>query len=110
MMDSQLKFLSQETRVFRCDACYQDTLLALDEFGRNFQDLFGCLASAENDFRKSFSQRAMCVHFCKPKVHDRRGLEGAQDFVAAHTAGSKLLEQLDCFSRRHPGKMRQKLK
>jgi hypothetical protein len=52
----------------------------------------------------------MCVHFSKPQVHDRRGLKGMQDLIAADAACSKLLEQLDCFSRRHPGKMGQKSK
>src|SRR6266436_9812971 len=52
----------------------------------------------------------MGVDFGKAEVHNGRGLEGLEDLVAADPAGSKFLEQLDCFSRRHAGKMRQKSK
>ena len=110
VMDGRFKFFSQETGVLGSNARDENALLALESWVSNFQDLFGSLARAEDDFRKSFSQRAMRIDLSEAEVHDRRGLEGLEDLVAAHATGSKFFQQLDCFSCRHAGKMRQKSK
>jgi hypothetical protein len=110
VVDRALEFPFQQARVLGSDARDKNLFFALDELGGYFQDLLGCFAGAEDDLGKSFAKGAMSVHLSKSEIDNRRGLEGLQHLVAAHSAGSKFLEQLDCFSRRHDGKMRQKSK
>jgi hypothetical protein len=110
VVGDSLKLLFQNARMFRSDTRYENALFALDEFRGYFQDLFGCFTRAEDHFGKSFAKGAMGVDLGKAEVDDGSGLEGLEDLVAADTAGSEFLEQLDCFSRRHAGKMRQKSK
>ena len=108
VMNDVLEFFSQRARVLGGDAGDQNPLLAFEKFRGNLQDLLGRFARAENDFGKTFAQSAMHVHLREAEVGDRRGLEGAQNLVAADAAGAKLFEESDSFRRGHGGRMPQK--
>ena len=86
VVDGAFEFFAQRAGVFGVDAGDEHPLFALQKFGGDFDDLLRRLARAENDFGKTLAQRAVRVHLRKAEVGHRRGLEGAQDLVAAHSA------------------------
>ena len=77
----------------------------LQQFGRNFDDLFGGFAGAVNHFRKAFAQSAMQIHLSKTEVRHRRRLERADHVIAADTARTKLFQQFNGILRSHAWKM-----
>ena len=101
MMDGALEFFPQRAGVFGGDARDEHALPVFQKLGGDFDDLLRRLARAENDFGKIFAQRAVRVHLRKAEVGHRRGLEGAQDLVAAHAAGAELFQQAGGFGSCH---------
>ena len=101
VMDGAPEFLAQGARVVRGDARDQDALFVVKKFGGDTHNLRGSLAGAVNDLREALAEGAVGVHAGKGELGDGRGLKGAKDFVAAHGAGAKLLEQPDGIGCRH---------
>ena len=51
-----------------------------DDFLGNGDDLLRSFSSSENDFGKTFAERAMCIDFSKTQIGHGRGLECAENF------------------------------
>ena len=94
-MDGALEFFSQCAALFGGDAGDEHLLAVLQKFRRDFDDLFGSLARAENHFGEILAELAVGVDLGEAEIGDGRGLEGAQDFVARNFSGAKLLQQLN---------------
>ena len=100
-MNGRLEFSLQYTRMIRGDAGDQNALLAFEQFGGDFQDLFRGFARAEDDFGKTFPQSAMRVHLRKTEIRHGRCLERLENLLAADSARPKLFQEFDCFRRGH---------
>jgi hypothetical protein len=73
----------------------------LQYFLRNRDNLRGSLASAVNDFRKTFAQRPVGIDLRESQVGHRRRLECGQRVRQADLAVAKLFQQLDGTDSRH---------
>ena len=82
VMDGALEFFAQGAGMAVGDARDEHALFGRQNFGGDFDHLFRRFARAENDFGKTFAQRAVRVHLRETEVGHRRGLKCAQDFVA----------------------------
>lgn len=100
-MDGVLEFFPQGAGVFGRDARDEDALLVRHQGRRDFHDLDGRLARAEDHFGKTFAQRPVGVHLGEAEIRHGRGLKRVQHLLAAHAAGAKFFEELNGFSRRH---------
>src|SRR5258706_4744960 len=104
-MNGGFEFSSQRASVVQRDASDENTLLSFEKFGRNFEDLLGSFACAEDDFGESFAQGTMGIHLRKTEVCHGRGLESLEDLLARNSARAKLFQESDSFHRSHGGRM-----
>ena len=100
-MNGAFELFAQRAGLTGVEARHKHPLFAFQKFCRDFDHLFRRFARPENDFRKTFAQRAVRIYLRKANVGQRGGLESPQDLVAAHTTGAEFFQQLNGLGRCH---------
>src|SRR5262249_24443745 len=87
------EFFPERTGMLRIDADDQDRLAELEKFVGDFDDLFGRLAGAKNNFWKIFAESAVRIHLGKSEISHQSSLKCLQDAFARNFSGAKLVQQ-----------------
>jgi hypothetical protein len=94
VMDGLFELSADGLRMEGSDTRDEDRLVLFGEFRGNPDDLSGSFSGAEDDFRKPFPQRAVCIHRREPELSQWRGLKCAKGMLERNFSGAELLEKL----------------
>jgi hypothetical protein len=94
VMDGVFEFPADGPRMEGSDPGDEHWLFLFGELGGDPDHLFRGLPGAEDDFRKTFSQRAVRVHGGKAELRHRRGLECAEGMLERDLSGAEQFQEL----------------